>query len=254
MTAFDTAWALLKAPFLLETGIHFDRENPTEIEGPLYSGGDSGDEPRYWTQDSQTALAYALFGSAIPADRGDKVRQLFREQVPMRETIPTIRIADDPGYRWRNKEGLVKDPEEFDANDDIQNYLMYEDPQSEAYIHDEHWGAPEYREMSREEMEKELLLALGQNGDNIHFGTLGGQGTTGDFKTHEERYGHLQGALERLRTNTRGRTYLDDKHKPLSQTSETDGIEDSEDYEYLQEWGRLDPEPDRPWFSLTRDD
>lgn len=238
---FEVAWdAITKAPWIVD-GTNYSTGKPTTVDGPLYSGGDKWDEPRYWTDDFQAALAYALFGSAIPVEGLDDT---FREQVPMRETIPSIRVAKDPGYKWQVQEpgkrfGMMRDAEElWEEGDDLQNYILQEDPMSEAYMHDEHWGEPINEKMSDDEMERSLREILDKKGDNISFGTLGGHGTTGDYKTTEQRYAHIQGALDRLMTNERGNIYLDDEHKKLSQTSETDDISELDDEEYLREWGR----------------
>ncbi len=231
MSSFEVAWdSIAKAPWILDDGIFFDETNPrNQVEGPIYSGGDSWDEPRYWTKDFNEALAYALFGSAIPVSG---LEDSFREQVPMRETIPTIRIAQDPGYGWRNEKGEMKAPNEFDDDDDINNYLLQRDPESEGYLIDEQWGAPEHKEMEEKEMRK-LLLSLIEGHDDMF-----AWGTSGAYKTADERKAHIRGALDRLMTNTRGNIYLADEHKKFSQTSETDGIEASDDEEYLREWGR----------------
>ena len=242
MSSFEVAWdSITKAPWIVDGTMHPEMP-PFTVEGPLYSGGDKwGDEPRYWTDNLQTALAYALFGSAVPV-RG--LDDTFSEQVPMRETIPAIWVAQDPGYNWQVKEpgercGGERDAEElWEEGDDLRNYILQQDRMSEAYMHDPQWGAPINEKMSDDEMERRLREILDKGGDNIFFGTLGGHGTTGDYKTDEQRYAHIQGALERLLTNTRGRIWLDDMHKPLSQTSETDFISESDDEEYLREWGR----------------
>jgi len=247
MSSFEVAWdSIIKAPWLLETGNLFDEKNPTTIDGPLYSGGDISDDPRYWTDDFNEALAYALFGSAIPVVG---LEDTFRENVPMRETVPTIRIAPDPGYGWRNEKGHVKSPKEFEESDEaIQNFLLFDDPESEAYMHDEQWGAPKHEIMDEDKMRK-LLLSLIEGQDDMFT-----WGNTGTYKTADERKAHIKAALERFDTGRSGRLWLDEMHKPLSQTSETDGIEDSDDIEYLQEWGRLNDEDAHvPWKSFMRE-
>ena len=232
MTAFEKAWdSIIKMPWLIEDGIYFDENNPSLVEGPLYSGGDKGDDPVYWTTDLNEALAYALFGSAIPRVGFEAD---FREQVPMRETIPRVLIAEDPGYGWRNKEGGIKDPKEFGPNDAIDNYMLYRDPESDAYMADFNWGPPEHKPMSQDKM-RNLLLSLAEEHDDMF-----AWGTTGRYKTADERKAHIKGALERLETNTRGKVWLDDAHRRLSQTSETDGIEHL-DEDYLRVGrGRID--------------
>lgn len=92
MTAFDTAWDLVKAPWIDDGSTDVTSGKPVTIDGPLYSGGDTWDEPRYWTDDVSEALAYALFGSAIPRVG---LEDSFIEQVKMRETIPQIMVAPE---------------------------------------------------------------------------------------------------------------------------------------------------------------
>ncbi len=251
MSSFEVAWdAIIKAPWIVD-GTIYSTGKPMTVEGPLYSGGDSSDDPRYWTPDFNEALAYALFGSAIPIVG---LEDTFRENVPMRETVPTIRIAQDPGYNWQVQEpgkrfGMVRDAEElWEEDDDLQNYILQEDPESEAYMHDENWGAPKHKTMDEDKMRK-LLLSLIEGQDDMF-----AWGTTGAYKTADERKAHIEAALERFDTGRSGRLWLDDMHKPLSQTSETDGIEASDDIEHLREWGRLNDEDAHvPWKSFMRD-
>jgi hypothetical protein len=56
LTAFDTAWSLLKMPFVIEDGGNLQ----TDI---LYQGRRTGDKNTgYWTPHKSKALAYAMFG------------------------------------------------------------------------------------------------------------------------------------------------------------------------------------------------
>ena len=226
---FDVAWdSIIKMPWFIEgTGW----TDPKTVEGPIYSGGDAWDSPLYWTTDFNEALAYALFGSAIPVSG---LESDFREQVPMRETIPTMRIAQDPGDNWRAKDGSVRDARElWDEDDDLQNYILQEDPESEGYMIDMQWGEPKHEKMAEDEM-RNLLLSLIEGHDDMF-----AWGTTGAYKTADERKAHIKGALERLETRPVMRNIsLDDAHKPLSQVSETDMIDLVDDEEYLREWGR----------------
>ena len=119
--AFQRGWDLVKAPWIDGDSTHAPSGKPVTIDGPLYSGGDKRDDPRYWTDDVSEALAYAMFGSAIP--RGNKNAAEFRNRVKMRETIPQIMVAPDPGDAWRGKDGHI-DESLLDENDDIQNYIL----------------------------------------------------------------------------------------------------------------------------------
>ena len=236
-TPFEAGWdSITKAPWIVDGTMH-PKMPPMTVEGPLYSGGDISDTPRYWTNDFNEALAYALFGSAIPV-RG--LDDTFSEQVPMRETIPAIWVAQDPGYNWQVKEpgerfGFERDAEElWEEGDDLRNYILQQDPMSEAYMHDPQWGAPINEKMSEDKM-RNLLLSLIEGQDDVF-----AWGNTGAYKTADERKAHIKAALERFDTGRSGRLWLDDMHKPLSQTSETDFISESDDEEYLREWGRWD--------------
>ena len=87
MTAFDQAWDLAKAPFVIDDDSDFDR---------LYQGGKEGDsDSGYWPMSHVEALIYALMGS----DVGDNAT--------MRQGIPQIRVAYDPDQTHR----LDSDPE-----------------------------------------------------------------------------------------------------------------------------------------------
>ena len=80
MTAFDTAWDLLKMPY----EIFDDPSDPLSSfheHETLYQGAKQGMvDTGYWTPDLDTALAYAVFGS----------RML---DTPMHEGEPIVRIA-----------------------------------------------------------------------------------------------------------------------------------------------------------------
>jgi hypothetical protein len=234
MTAFDEAWLVAKAPWIDGGSTHVPSGKPviissSLIDGPLYSGGDTWDEPRYWTDDVSEALAYAMFGSAIP--RGIKNAAEFRNRVKMRETIPQIMVAPDPGDAWRGKDGHI-DESLLDENDDIQNYILHSDPESEAYMHDEHWGAPEHAPMPADELEAMIQQIVDSGDDHFRWGN------TGTYMSDGERRIHINEALHRLQTNTRGQTDLPDEVKHLVETSETDQITGDDEEDYLREWGR----------------
>ena len=239
MTAFDQAWTLLKMPWINADITHALSEKPVTIIGPLYSGGDTSDDPRYWTEDVGEALAYALFGSAVPrVALGDfgyesphQNEKNFIDHVKMRETIPQIMVAPDPGDAWRGKDGHI-DETLLGEEADIQNYLLHGDPHSDAYMHDEQWGAPEHAPMPRDELEAMIQRLVDIGDDHFRWGN------TGTSMSQEARRAHILGALKRLQTNTRGQIHLPDEAKPFVETSETDQITGDADEDYLREWGR----------------
>jgi len=240
MTAFNRAWEVVKAPWIDGGLTHALSGKPVTIDGPLYSGGDTLDEPRYWTEDASEALAYALFGSAVPRTElhdfgyglSRQAEKDFINNVKMRETIPQIMVAPDPGDAWRGKDGHI-DESLLDENDDIQNYILYDDqPHSEAWLADDQWGAPEHAPMPRDELEAMIQRIVDSGDDHFRWGN------TGTYMSQEARRAHILGALERLQTNTRGQTNLPDDAKRFVHTSETDQIHDYDDEDYLREWGR----------------
>ena len=230
MTTFERAWLVVKAPWIDGGSTHAPSGKPVTIDGPLYSGGDTWDEPRYWTDDVSEALAYAMFGSAIPRDGFD---ENFKNKVKMRETIPQIMVAPDPGDAWRGKDGHI-DESLLGENDDIQNYILHDDqPHSEAWLANEHWGQPEHQPMPADELEAMIQQIVDSGDDHFRWGN------TGTYMSDGERRIHINEALHRLQTNTRGDNwYLPDEVKELVQTSETDQITEMDDEDYLREWGR----------------
>lgn len=135
------------------------------------------------------------------------------------------------GDAWRGKDGHI-DESLLGEDDDIQNYLLYGDPHSDAYMHDERWFAPEHAPMPRDELEAMLQQIVDSGDDYFRWGN------TGTSMTQEARRAHILGALERLQTNTRGQIHLPDEVKPFVETSETDQITEMDDEDYLREWGR----------------
>lgn len=180
LSAFDQAWALLKAPYDVATqdfrwsGSH--QLDP--IEGTLYSGGDISDTPKYYTPSLERALQYALYGSAT----GD---------MPMRETSPAIRVLQDPGY---NEEGLP-------AGSLIADYKL-----RNSYMIDPD-NPMEVELMSDDELRS-------------HIDMLGADATIGDstgfFHSEQDRKRHIEGALQRLRDKKGGRLDLTDSEKMIA--------------------------------------
>jgi hypothetical protein len=100
MGAFDEAWHLIKAPWSVDT----PQGTYGKVTGPLYSGGDRiNDEFRYWTKDKEEALAYAMYGSAVPESSFNQsilsnLGLSHHGVPPMRQTYPAIKVAPDPGF------------------------------------------------------------------------------------------------------------------------------------------------------------
>lgn len=219
VTIFDRAWSVVKAPWF---DPEVEGQQPDQIqypiEGPLYSGGDEMDDPKYWTTDMNEALAYALFGSAIPRstineEKDKKMKELF-DRIGMRETIPTIFVADDPGEVPYDEEEYQVDME----HPDIQSYILDKDPHSDAYMHDDQWGAPNYRAMSRDEMTDMIQEILDRGPDEDFFQW----GNTGSYKQPMERRAHMEGALERLKTGKRGNVDIPPEFLDSIDTAATD--------------------------------
>ncbi len=181
MTAFESAWALLKAPI----DVFSDRGRVREISDDemLYSGGDFRDEPRYYSTDVDMALHYALYGSAIPyADfRGRRDTQ-GKSIPPMRRTIPSISIIDPSDYSDRDEEGNY-------TSADIP--LMTEDPFSPniGIIDDNNMG-------DRLSRDRDIELLQEYIDEGRYRGVMGG--TTGELFTPEQRGQHAKDALSRL--------------------------------------------------------
>ena len=156
-----------------------------------------------------------------------------------RETIPQIMVAPDPGSAWRLPDGRIDESLlsawEKGEDDTLENYFLDGDPQSEAWMHDDQWGAPEHQPMPRDELEAMIQQIVDSGDDHFRWGN------TGTNMPQEARRAHILGALERLQTNTRGQTYLPDEVKQFVNTSETDQITEGDDEEYLREWGRWNP-------------
>ena len=229
MKPFDQAWELVKAPWIDGGSTHAPSGKPVIIHGPLYSGGDKRDDPRYWTDDVGEALAYAMFGSAIPREG---LEGSFKEQVKMRETIPQIMVAPDPGRAWQGQDGHI-DESLLGEDDDLQNYILHDDhPHSAAWRHDEQWGAPKHQPMPADELEAMIQRIVDSGDDHFRYGN------TGTIMSQEARRAHILRSLERLQTNTRGQTDLPNDVKHLVETSETDQITGMDDEDYLREWGR----------------
>tara|TARA_R100000388_G_scaffold2745_1_gene3641 strand:+ start:2185 stop:2808 length:624 start_codon:yes stop_codon:yes gene_type:complete len=206
MSPFDQAWALLKSPFVTQP---FEDE---VIDQPLYSGGDAGDDPLYWTKDPQEALMYALYGSAVlndtePGNAHGYDRNLYPDEQdfdtftppPLRQTVPTIFRADP--------HPTLNEPIHLDpmADDWYRNYMS--------------------QDLAYEPLPNEEVVRL----INEYLDEWGGAGsagfTSGQYYPPEMREKHIEEALERLKNRQAGRLTL------------PEGTED------IYGWSRTDPPP-----------
>ena len=172
MTAFDTAWDLMKAPI----DVYSDRGRVREIgdDEMLFSGGDFRDDPRYFSDDADIALHYALYGSAVPyADiRGRRDTQ-GKSIPPMRRTIPSISTID---------------PRDF--QDEVG--MMQEDPFSPGI------GVMDEEGYMSDRLSHDRVIELLQEyiDEGRYRGAMGG--TTGELFSPEQRGKHAKDALSRL--------------------------------------------------------
>ena len=174
MTAFDTAWDLMKAPIDVYSA---ERGRVREIgdDEMLYSGGDIRDEARYYSTDPDIALNYALYGSAIPyANYKGQRHTGDLPSPPMRRTIPRITTIDP---KWW---------------EDEYPGMMIEDPFSPGV------GVMDEDHIGGEPMSHDQVIELLQQyiEEERYRGELGG--TTGDLYSAPQRLKHAQDALSRL--------------------------------------------------------
>lgn len=174
MTAFDTAWDLLKAPIDVYAA---ERGRVREIgdDEMLYSGGDVRDNARYYSTDPDIALNYALFGSAVPYVDHTGIRDTKGLPTPpMRRTIPSIRTIDP---KWYGKD---------------EPGIMIEDPFSPGV------GVMDEENIGGEPMSHDQVIELLQQyiDEERYKGDL--PGSTGDVYSHPQRLKHAQDALSRL--------------------------------------------------------
>ena len=208
---FEKAWEIMKAPFVPVPDHTMDASSPkySPFEGTLYSGGDKGDSPEYWTTNPKLALAYALFGSAIPrkeyADWFRGYGGFFDEghAPPLRQTVPTIRVSQsDPDW----DDFVEIDPhsgESFRSDTDLTTSTM-----------------------SQQEILDLIDEALN---DNFfwHDSNEALYGTTARHHTADEITQHMLEAKERLATGKPGKLNLpeDAPYLPLMSFGESDNIE-----------------------------
>ena len=236
MTAFDRAWLVVKAPwdvhsedylgrvsgkmpkygegeilpevsmgegyrpFHVESTEGLQGAKPVTVEGPLYSGGDREDSPGYWTPDLDEALAYALFGSAVPksSQTSTQVRRLGG--IPMRETRPQVWVAPDPK--------LPKNPK---IQRDIYSQAyrnMPDDP-----INYEPMPQSQLRQIIVDIISGDRAMKPGWARDT--------SASWGHPRPHDQD-AHLQGALERFDTGIAGNLGISDELRDLISDSAQD--------------------------------
>lgn len=200
LTAFDTAWALLKMPWQ----IHDDEGYIGDEDFDLYSGGDVDDESPYWTPHLHEALAYALFGSAIHNAnwRVDNQKGLVGN-VPMRQTRPRVQMARSP----------------------YSDIPIMRDPQSDGFIDTEGEISDRAFDLNEDFMDILLNHAImtAEKGRNIQASNA----TTARHHAPEDILAHLQAALQRYEQHqTHGRVPppppLPEQFHDLVETSDSD--------------------------------
>ena len=203
---------------------------------PLYSGGDRiHDDFKYWTEDMDEALAYALYGSAVPSvDVSD-----LENEIPMRETYPAIKVMENPSDEYIP---LMQDPQSqgyIDEFDEMGGEFMDED---ELYA----WIAsmlPDYDLPPNEEKAAWKQWSYNDEGDEVAprmVQPINPLGTTGWYHNDVARDEHMAGALNRLRDQMSGRIALPDDVLYQSKTAHTDYL-DGLEYEALAgQWFLMD--------------
>lgn len=220
LTAFDTAWALVKAPI----DVYSDRGRVREISDDemLYSGGDFRDDPRYYSTDADIALHYALYGSAVPySDRRGRRDTQDKPIPPMRRTIPSISIIDPRDYSDRDEEG---------------NYTsanippMTEDPYSPGI------GVMDEDNMGDRLSHDRVIELLEEYIDEGRYkGVMGG--TTGELFSDQQRGQHAKDALSRLIAYRNNESLERFNPKPPSYEMDGDVFRTAEYDDFIQTLG-----------------
>ena len=196
MTAFDQAWALLKAPIDVYAA---ERGRVREIgdNEMLYSGGDVRDDARYYSTDPNIALNYALYGSAAPyTDYKGRQDSEGLPPPPMRRTIPNIKTIDPRWYEEDHPGMMLEDPFSPDVG------VMDEDGiGGESMSHDQ------VIELLQQYIEEKRYRESG--------------GTTGDLYSAPQRLKHAQDALSRLIAYRNNESL--ERFNPVPPTYEMDG-------------------------------
>ena len=204
MSPFNQAWILLKSPFVTPDG-------GETIDQPLYSGGDAGDDPRYWSKDLRDALNYALYGSAVlndtePGNVHGYDRNFYPDEQdfdtftppPMRQTIPTIFQAKP--HPTLNEEVQI-DPES--AKNRVKEYM---NPDLD------HVRLPD----------EEVARLINEHLEDDEGVGYGAGFTSGQYYPHENREAHVRAALERLKNRKAGRLTLPEGTEDIYGWSGTD--------------------------------
>ena len=189
------AWDLMKAPI----DVYSDRGRVREIEDDemLFSGGDVRDDSRYYSNDLDIALHYALYGSAVPYSDVNGRRETKGASIPpMRRTVPSISIIDPSDY-----------PED-------ERGMMQEDPFSPGI------GVMDEDNMGDRRPHDKVIEMLQEYIDEGRYnGVMGG--TTGELFTGEQRETHAKDALSRLVAYNNNESL--ERFNPRSPTYEMDG-------------------------------
>jgi hypothetical protein len=173
---------------------------PVTVEGPLYSGGDREDTPEYWTPNLDEALAYALFGSAVPQDSSvsSQVRRLGG--IPMRETRPQVWVAPD-----------LKLPKNPKIQRDIYSQAFRNMPNES--INSAPMPQSQLRQLIADIISGERTMKRGWASDT--------SAAWGHPRPHDQD-AHLRGALERFDTGIAGNLGIPDELRDLISDSAQD--------------------------------
>jgi len=171
--AFQRSWSVVKAPI----DVYSNDRGRVRVIGDdemLYSGSDFRDHPRYYSDDPDIALHYALYGSAIPYADVNGRRDTKNKPTPsMRRTIPSISIIDPRDYQEPEVGIMQEDP--FSPGIGV----MDDDSMGDRLSHDR------------------VIELLQEYIDGGRYkGAMGG--TTGELFSSEQRGQHAKDALRRL--------------------------------------------------------
>ena len=214
MTAFDQAWSLVKAPI----DVYSDRGRVREVgdDEMLYSGGDFRDYPRYYSDDPDVALHYALYGSAVPYTDMRGIRDTEGKPIPsMRRTIPSISIIDPRDFQEPDIGFMQEDPYSPGIG------VMDEDNMGERLSHD-----------------RVVELLRDYIDEGRYRGVIGG--TTGELFTPEQRLRHAKDALSRLMAYRDNESLERFNFSPPSYEMDDDVFRTSEYDDFMETLGHED--------------
>lgn len=211
------AWDLMKSPI----DVYSDRGRVREIEDDemLFSGGDVRDDPRYYSDDLDIALHYALYGSAIPYT-GKGIQMNIRDTQgksipPMRRTIPSISTIDPRDY-----------PED-------ERGMMQEDPFSPGI------GVMDEDNMGDRRPHDKVIELLQEYIDEGRYNNVMG-GTTGELFSPEQRGKHAKDALSRLMAYRNNESLERFNPSPPSYEMDGDVFRTAEYDDFIETLGRDD--------------